>query len=55
MDDAAKLAAVRAGLPSLAAGIQLNTGSAGPLPAETAQAMADLAAYELAAGRADLG
>ena len=55
MDDAAKLAAVRAGLPSLAAGIQLNTGSSGPLPAETAQAMADLAAHELAAGRADLG
>jgi L-cysteine/cystine lyase len=54
MDDAAKLAAVRAGLPSLAAGIQLNTGSLGPLPAETAAAMAEIAEYELARGRADL-
>ena len=53
LDDAAKLAAVRSALPSLAAGIQLNTGSVGPLPAETAKAMADLAAYELAIGRAD--
>jgi L-cysteine/cystine lyase len=55
MDDAAKLAAVRTGLPSLAAGIQLNTGSLGPLPAETAAAMNELAAYELATGRADMG
>ena len=55
MDDAAKLAAVRAGLPSLAAGIQLNTGSVGPLPAETAAAMDEIAAYELATGRADIG
>ena len=30
-------------LPALGAGIYLNTGSAGPLPAETAAAMADLA------------
>lgn len=54
MDDAAKLAAVRSGLPSLAAGIQLNTGSVGPLPAESAAAMNELAAYELATGRADM-
>ena len=54
MDDAAKLAAVRTGLPSLAAGIQLNTGSVGPLPAETAAAMNEVAAYELATGRADI-
>ena len=54
MDDAAKLAAVRTGLPSLAAGIQLNTGSVGPLPAETAAAMNEIAADELATGRADI-
>ena len=54
MDEAAKLAAVRTGLPSLAAGIQLNTGSVGPLPAETAAAMNELDAYELATGRADM-
>lgn len=53
MEDAAKLAAIRTGLPSLAAGIQLNTGSVGPLPAETAAAMSEIAAYELATGRAD--
>ena len=52
MDDAAKLVAVRAGLPSLSAGIYLNTGSVGPLPAETAKAMADVAEYELTIGRA---
>jgi L-cysteine/cystine lyase len=54
MDDAAKLAAVRTGLPSLAAGIQLNTGSVGPLPAETAAAMNEISAYELQTGRADM-
>jgi L-cysteine/cystine lyase len=52
MPDDAKLAAVRAGLPSLAAGIQLNTGSVGPMPAETAAAMAELAERELTVGRA---
>lgn len=52
MPDDAKLAAVREGLPSLAAGIQLNTGSVGPMPAETAAAMAELADRELAVGRA---
>jgi L-cysteine/cystine lyase len=49
--DAERLAAVRAALPALAAGIYLNTGSVGPLPAETAAAMADLAEYELTTGR----
>ena len=43
LPDPEKLAAVRDGLPSLAAGIYLNTGSVGPLPAETAAAMADMA------------
>jgi L-cysteine/cystine lyase len=47
-----RLAAVRAALPALAAGIYLNTGSVGPLPAETAAAMAEMERYELESGRA---
>lgn len=47
-----RLAAVRDALPSLAAGIYLNTGSVGPLPAETAAAMAEFADWELRTGRA---
>jgi L-cysteine/cystine lyase len=50
--DADRLAAVRAALPALDAGIYLNTGSVGPLPAETAAAMQELATYELTTGRA---
>jgi L-cysteine/cystine lyase len=50
--DADRLAAVRAALPALDAGIYLNTGSVGPLPAETAAAMSELATYELTTGRA---
>jgi L-cysteine/cystine lyase len=46
------LTAVRAALPALEAGIYLNTGSVGPLPAETAAAMAELETYELQTGRA---
>ena len=46
------MAAVRAALPALEAGIYLNTGSVGPLPAETAAAMGELSAYELTTGRA---
>ncbi len=53
MPDAEKLAAVRAALPSLGAGIQLNTGSAGPMPAEVAAAMQELETYERDIGRAD--
>lgn len=53
-DDADRLATVRAALPALAAGIYLNTGSVGPLPAETAAAMAEMADYELRTGRAHL-
>ena len=45
-------AAVREAIPALSAGIYLNTGSVGPLPAETAAAMADMAAYERDVGRA---
>jgi L-cysteine/cystine lyase len=53
MPDDEKLAAIRAALPSLGAGIQLNTGSVGPIPAEAAAAMAQLEAYERDTGRAD--
>ncbi|TAK00863.1 MAG: aminotransferase class V-fold PLP-dependent enzyme [Chloroflexota bacterium] len=52
MADAEKLAAVRAALPALASGIHLNTGSLGPMPAEVAAAMAELATYERDVGRA---
>ena len=52
MPDAEKLAAVRAALPALSAGIYLNTGSVGPLPAETAAAMAELEVRERDVGRA---
>jgi L-cysteine/cystine lyase len=51
LPDDEKLAAVRAALPALGAGIYLNTGSVGPLPAETAAAMAELVEYELRIGR----
>jgi selenocysteine lyase/cysteine desulfurase len=47
-----KLEAVRSALPALAAGIYLNTGSVGPLPAETAVAMAEIATWERDVGRA---
>ncbi|HLO35718.1 MAG TPA: aminotransferase class V-fold PLP-dependent enzyme [Candidatus Deferrimicrobium sp.] len=51
LPDDEKLAAVREALPALGAGIYLNTGSVGPLPAETAAAMAELVDYELGIGR----
>jgi L-cysteine/cystine lyase len=51
LPDAEKLAAVREALPALGAGIYLNTASVGPLPAETAAAMAELVEYELRVGR----
>ena len=54
MPDPEKLAAVRAALPALSAGIYLNTGSVGPLPAETAAAMAELEIRERDIGRAHL-
>jgi len=46
-----KVSAVRGALPALGAGIYLNTGSVGPMPAETAAAMAELVDYELRIGR----
>jgi L-cysteine/cystine lyase len=49
--DADRLVAIREAIPSLGAGIYLNTGSAGPIPAETAAAMAELAAWERDTGR----
>jgi L-cysteine/cystine lyase len=52
MPDPEKLAAVRTALPALSAGIYLNTGSVGPLPAETAAAMAELELRERDIGRA---
>jgi L-cysteine/cystine lyase len=52
MSDADKLAAVRAAMPSLSAAIQLNTGSAGPIPVEVAAAMRELEDYERDFGRA---
>ena len=51
LPDAEKLAAVREALPALGAGIYLNTGAVGPLPAETAAAMAEITEYELRLGR----
>jgi len=51
LPEAEKLAAIRQALPALAAGIYLNTGSAGPLPAETAAAMAAIAERERDIGR----
>jgi len=53
MPDDEKLAAVRAALPSLSAGIQLNTGSCGPMPVDAVAAMAQLVEYERDRGRAD--
>ena len=52
MPDEAKIAAVRAALPATGAGIYLNAGSVGPLPAETARAMSEVADRELQVGRA---
>jgi L-cysteine/cystine lyase len=52
MPDPEKVAAIRTLLPATGAGIYLNAGSAGPLPAETQAAMDEIAARELAVGRA---
>jgi len=47
-----KLAALRAALPATRAGIYLNTGTCGPIPAESAAAMRLAEERELALGRA---
>ncbi len=51
MPDPEKLAAVREALPATGAGIYLNTGTAGPIPTDTAAAMAQAADLELTLGR----
>jgi L-cysteine/cystine lyase len=53
LPDDEKIPAIREALPATAAGIYLNTGDAGPLPRETAHAMAEAEAWELRTGRAD--
>ena len=50
--EADKIAALREALPALSAGVYLNVGTCGPLPAETAAAMAEIACWELRMGRA---
>ena len=52
MADPEKVAAIRALMPATGAGIYLNAGSAGPIPAESQRAMDEQAAHELAVGRA---
>ena len=52
LPDADKVAAVRDLMPATGAGIYLNAGSAGPMPAETQRAMDEQAARERAIGRA---
>jgi selenocysteine lyase/cysteine desulfurase len=49
--DAQKLAALRAALPALSAGIYLDAAAAGPLPAETAAALREADEWELRVGR----
>ncbi len=51
LPDEEKTAAIRAALPATSAGIYLDTPTCGPLPAETAQAMAELRDWELRTGR----
>ena len=53
-DDRGRLADLRAALPATRAGIYLDTGTAGPLPVETAAAMAAIQERELTLGRATL-
>ena len=52
MPDPEKVAAVREQLPATRAGIYLNAGTCGPIPAESQRAMDEQAARELATGRA---
>lgn len=51
--DPEKLAAIRVALPATGAGIYLNTGTSGPLPAATVRAMRELEDWEERVGRAD--
>ena len=52
LPEADRLVAVREALPSTGAGIYLNAGSVGPIPAETHRAMAEQSDRELRLGRA---
>ena len=52
MPDPEKVAAVRRLLPATGAGIYLNAGTCGPMPAETQRVMDEQSARELAVGRA---
>ena len=52
MPDPEKVDAIRRLLPATSAGIYLNAGSVGPMPAETQAAMDEQSAHELAVGRA---
>jgi len=52
LPDPEKVAALRAALPATGAGIYLNAGTCGPMPAEAQRAIDDQAASELAVGRA---
>jgi L-cysteine/cystine lyase len=52
MPDPEKVAAVRELLPATRAGIYLNAGTCGPIPAESQRAMDEQSARELAVGRA---
>lgn len=54
LPDDEKIPAIREVLPATAAGIYFNTGTAGPLPRETARVMAEAEAWELRTGRADI-
>jgi L-cysteine/cystine lyase len=54
MPDDEKIAAIRQLLPATSAGIYLNAGTCGPLPAETQRAMDEQAAGELTVGRAKI-
>lgn len=50
-DDRARVAALRAALPATRAGVYLNTGTSGPLPAPVAATMAEVAERQVAVGR----
>lgn len=52
IDEAARVAALREALPSTAAGIGFDVMGGGPLPAETARAMAEADEWDLRTGRA---
>ncbi|HEX5826033.1 MAG TPA: aminotransferase class V-fold PLP-dependent enzyme, partial [Candidatus Limnocylindrales bacterium] len=54
MADPEKVSAIRQLLPATGAGIYLNAGTSGPIPAESHRAMEEQAGRELAVGRASV-